>query len=122
MGYSRSNRPKWLRARASDTTFGQPCTTTCPLRHAFSRGAWLERFFGLGHDGSGYGQSVPTELPELRGVNLSTVRARSQFAVVETTRDGQRVLCFMDDPAEATELAAELRRRGVGAGAFRTGR
>ncbi len=119
MGYSRSNRPKWLPARASDTTFGQPCITTCPLRLACRLAGAV---FGLGDDGSGYGQSVPTELPELRGVNLSAVRSRSQFAVVETTRDGQRVLCFMDDPAEATELAAELRRRGVGAGAFRTGR
>ena len=120
MGYA-VERPKWLRARASDTTFGQPCPRRAHS-DTRSRGAWLERFFGLVHDGSGYGQSVPTELPELCGVNLSTVRARSQFAVVETTRDGQRVLCFMDDPAEATELAAELRRRGVGAGAFRTGR
>ena len=93
-----------------------------PVASRLEADAWPERFFGLGHDGSGYGQSVPTELPELRGVNLSAVRSRSQFAVVETTRDGQRVLCFMDDPAEATELAAELRRRGVGAGAFRTGR
>jgi hypothetical protein len=62
------------------------------------------------------------ELPELRGADLSQVRYRSQFAVAETSHDGVRVLCLTDDQAAATELAEELRRRGVRAGAFRTGR
>jgi hypothetical protein len=50
------------------------------------------------------------------------VRYRSQFAVAEALHDGVRVLCLTDDQAAATELAEELRRRGVKAGAFRTGR
>lgn len=62
------------------------------------------------------------ELPELRGADLSHVRFRSQFAVAETANDGVRVLCLTDDQAAATELAEELRRRGVRAGAFRTSR
>jgi hypothetical protein len=63
---------------------------------------------------------VTVQLPELRGVDLSQVRSRGQFAVAETLGQGIRVLCLTDDVAEATELAAELRKRGVRAAAFRT--
>ncbi len=65
---------------------------------------------------------MTTELPELRGADLSHVRYRSEFAVAEALQDGVRVLCLTDDQAAATELAEELRRRGVKAGAFKTGR
>jgi hypothetical protein len=65
---------------------------------------------------------VTTDLPELRGPELSQLRYRGQFAVAETAQDGVRVLCLTDDQAAATELAEELRRRGVRAGAFRTAR
>jgi hypothetical protein len=40
----------------------------------------------------------------------------------QTTHDGMRVLCLTDDQDAATEVADELRRRGVRAGAYRTGR
>lgn len=66
--------------------------------------------------------TVTGELPELRGADLQRLRLRSQFAVAETVTDGVRVLCLTDDLVAATELAEELRRRGVRAGAFRTGR
>lgn len=59
------------------------------------------------------------ELPEL-SANLSQARSRSRFAVAETVPAGQRVLYFVEDQDEASELAAELRRRGVRAQAFRT--
>jgi hypothetical protein len=65
---------------------------------------------------------MTAELPELRGTELQRLRQRSQFAVAETSTDGLRVLCLTDDQAVATEMAEELRRRGVRAGAFRTGR
>jgi len=47
-------------------------------------------------------------------------RSRSRFAVAETVPAGQRVLYFVEDQDEASELAAELRTRGVRAQAFRT--
>ena len=65
---------------------------------------------------------MTAELPELRGADLQRLRSRSQFAVAETGAHGVRVLCLTDDQVAATELAEELRRRGVRAGAFRTGR
>jgi PadR family transcriptional regulator, regulatory protein PadR len=65
---------------------------------------------------------VTAELPELRGPDLQRLYYRSQFAVAETSADGVRVLCLTDDQTAATEMAEELRRRGVRAGAFRTAR
>jgi hypothetical protein len=65
---------------------------------------------------------VTTDLPELKGPEVSQLRHRGQFAVAETGLNGVRVLCLTDDQASATELAEELRRRGIRAGAFRTGR
>lgn len=62
------------------------------------------------------------ELPELCADALSAVRHRSGFAVAEIVQEGERVLFLTDDQVEATELAEELRRRGVKAGAYRTGR
>ena len=61
------------------------------------------------------------ELPELRYAELSRARSRSQFAVAETADNGVRVLCLTDDQDAAIEMAAELRRRGVRAAAYRTG-
>ena len=61
------------------------------------------------------------ELPELRCAELSRARFRSQFAVAETAANGVRVLCLTDDQDAATEMAEELRRRGVRAAAYRTG-
>jgi hypothetical protein len=61
------------------------------------------------------------ELPELRCAELSRARYRSQFAVAETAGNGVRVLCLTDDQDAATEMAEELRRRGVRAAAYRTG-
>jgi hypothetical protein len=61
------------------------------------------------------------ELPELRCAELSRARYQSQFAVAETAATGVRVLCLTDDQDAATEMAEELRRRGVHAGAYRTG-
>lgn len=66
--------------------------------------------------------AVTVELPELRGAEWQRLRARSQFAIAETGTHGVRVLCLTDDQVVATEMAEELRRRGVRAGAFRTGR
>ncbi|HMK98277.1 MAG TPA: hypothetical protein VK425_12070 [Acidimicrobiales bacterium] len=63
---------------------------------------------------------VTLELPELRGVNMSQIRSRGSFAVAEALPSGQRVICFTDDRDEAAELAAQLRRRGIRAGAFQT--
>ena len=60
------------------------------------------------------------ELPELRGVNVSQMRNWGTFAVAETLPTGTRVICFTEDRDEAAALAAELRRRGIRAGAFRT--
>jgi hypothetical protein len=60
------------------------------------------------------------ELPGPHFAALLSVRARSQYAVAETAHNGMRVLCMTDDRDEAVELVAELRRRGAGAGAYRT--
>jgi hypothetical protein len=62
---------------------------------------------------------VPSELPEL-SVPVPQGRPRGRFAVAETVPAGQRVLYFVEDPDEASDLAAELRTRGVRAQAFRT--
>jgi hypothetical protein len=67
-------------------------------------------------------KAVTAELPELKGADLQRLYYRSQFAVAETSSEGVRVLCLMDDQTAATEMAEELRRRGVRAGAFRTAR
>ncbi len=61
------------------------------------------------------------ELPQLRCADLSRTRHRSQFAIAETDGDQVRVLCLTDDQDAATEMAQELRLRGVRAGAYRTG-
>jgi hypothetical protein len=62
------------------------------------------------------------DLPELIGADLSHVRYASEFAVAESISGGVRVLCLTDDQAAAMELAEELRRRGVRAGAFKARR
>ena len=61
---------------------------------------------------------VNPELPTLADPRL---RHRAGFAVAERVHDGVRVLRLTDDQDAATEMAAELRRRGVRAGAYRTG-
>ena len=63
---------------------------------------------------------MTSDVPELPYADLVHGSPRSRFAIVETMHNGQRVLCFMEDQVEATEMARELRRRGVMAGAFRT--
>jgi hypothetical protein len=60
---------------------------------------------------------VPSELPEL-SVSLSQGRSRSRFAVAEAVPTGQRVLYFLEHENDASELAAELRQRGVRAKPF----
>ena len=63
---------------------------------------------------------MPSELPEL-SVSVAEGRSRGRFAVAESVPAGQPVLCFLgDQDDEASELAAELRRRGVRVQAFRT--
>jgi hypothetical protein len=62
---------------------------------------------------------VPSELPEL-SVTVAQGRSRGRFAEAETVPVGPRVLYFVEDESEASELAAELRQRGVRAQAFRT--
>jgi hypothetical protein len=57
----------------------------------------------------------------VRCAELSRARHRSRFAVAETAGSSLRVLCLTDDKDAATEVAAELRRRGVRAVAYRTG-
>ncbi|MGA3220113.1 MAG: hypothetical protein ABSE77_13725 [Acidimicrobiales bacterium] len=44
----------------------------------------------------------------------------AKYAIVETVVDARRILCLMDDKAEATQMARELRRHGVVATACRT--
>jgi len=59
------------------------------------------------------------ELPLLQA-DLSQARVKGRFAIAERTPAGLRVLVLSDDMQEASELARELRRRGVHADAFRT--
>jgi hypothetical protein len=44
----------------------------------------------------------------------------AKYAVVEALEGEHRILCLTDDEAEASEIALELRRRGVKATARRT--
>jgi hypothetical protein len=77
-----------------------------------------------GAAGPGRVSGVNAKRADLRGVDLSTVPYCSAFAVAEA-RHGTMVSgcwCLFDHQVEATELTEEFRRRGVRAGAFRTGR
>jgi hypothetical protein len=44
----------------------------------------------------------------------------AKYAVVETLADDRRILCLMDDKADADQIALELRSHGVMATACRT--
>jgi precorrin-6B methylase 1 len=52
-------------------------------------------------------------------IELAIGRTPAKFAVVEAVQDDHRVLCLTDDEAEASDLASELRRRGIKATARR---
>ena len=52
-------------------------------------------------------------------IELAIGRTPAKFAVVEAVQDDHRVLCLTDDEAEASDLASELRSRGIKATARR---
>ncbi len=51
---------------------------------------------------------------------VAKLRSPSKYAIVETMGEDQRILFLVDDKGEATQLAFELRGRGVKAMACRT--
>jgi hypothetical protein len=59
-------------------------------------------------------------MEQMEPIELVTGRPLARFAVVETLPDEQRILCLTDDESEASEIALELRSRGIRAIARRT--
>ena len=58
-------------------------------------------------------------MERLEPIELALGRTPAKYAVVEALQDDHRVLCLTDDEAEASDLAFELRRRGIEASARR---
>jgi hypothetical protein len=58
-------------------------------------------------------------MEHMKPIHIATGRTPARYAVVEALQDDDRVLCLTDDEAEASDLAFELRRRGIEATARR---
>jgi predicted nucleic acid-binding protein len=59
-------------------------------------------------------------MEQMEPIELVMGSSQARFAVVETLPNEHRILCLTDDEAEASEIALELRRRGIRAVAHRT--
>ncbi len=59
-------------------------------------------------------------MEEMETIEVVMGRSPAKYAVVETLPNEHRILCLTDDEVEASEIALELRRRGIRAIAHRT--
>ncbi len=51
---------------------------------------------------------------------IAKLRSPARYAIVESVGADKRILCLMDDKADADQMAIELRGKGVMATACRT--